>query len=212
MKKILAGFLLLIIGVSLVGCGGDANGSKKVDSVILSKNTCEIVAGKEYELSYHVVPEDADTSNMVWKSADEEIVTVKDKNTLVAHIVGETSVYLTDGKKTFATCSVTVLPIPAYDLLSEKEKSFVDLVLRNINDFKTPDSIKFLDIAYIDGNGAATSHWVVEVSAQNGFGGSSTEIYELYSYGFQKNEYLFVMPDDGEYYRIDMINKAINDK
>lgn len=207
MKKVVAGVLTLIIILAITGCGG-------VDSVILSTNTCEIVAGEEFQLSYSVIPEDADTSDLLWKSADENIATVENNGTILAHKEGQTSVFLTDGEKAFATCSVTVLRKAAYDLLNEDELAFVDVALKYINVFKNPDSVVVNDIGYVpDEDDPSKSFWVVEVSAQNGFGGTSSEIYVLDKvYGFYSNEYITIIPYGTEYYRMDLINEAIADK
>lgn len=207
MKRIISVIMLFVVIISITGCGG-------ADSVILSADNCEIVAGKEFQLSYSVVPQDADTSDLVWVSANEDIATVDINGNISAHKEGQTSVFVTDGKKTFAICSVTVLRKAAYDLLSDDERTFVDMALKYINVFKNPDSVVIKDISYTPNDSEPSkSFWIVEVSAQNGFGGTSSEIYVLDNiYGFHENPYIFMVGYDGNYYRMDLINEAISDK
>ena len=207
MKRIVSVIMLFVVIISITGCGS-------IDSVILSTNSCEIVAGKEFQLSYSIVPQDADTSDLVWVSANEDIATVDINGNISAHKEGQTSVFITDGKKTFATCSVTVLRKAAYDLLNDNERAFVDMALRYINVFKNPDSVVIKDICYTPNDSEPSkSFWVVEVSAQNGFGGTSSEIYVLDNiYGFHENPYIFMVGFDSNYYRMELINEAISDK
>lgn len=201
--------VLLLVLITLVGC----EGASGVDSVILATNSCEIVADETHVLSYQVIPGDADMSGFSWKSANESVATVDASGTISAHEEGQTTVFLTDGERTFATCAVTVLRKAAYDLLNDTERDFVDMALRYINGFKNPDSVEILDIAFIEGEGTSKPFWVVEVSAENGFGGTDKEVYVLdNTYGFHSNEYILMVPFDKEYYRLDLINEAIDEK
>lgn len=207
MKKAITIVLILVLILTCVACSS-------VDSVILSTSSCEIVAGETFELSYSIIPENADTSKLIWKSADDSIATVEQNGIILAHKKGQTSVFLTDGKKTFATCSVTVLRKAAYDLLNDEERAFVDMALKNISVFKNPDSVSIVDLGYVpNDSNPSQSFWVVEVSAQNSFGGTNSEIYVLDNqYGFHENPYIFMVPADTIYYRVDLINEAISDR
>ena len=121
--------------------------------------------------------------------------------------------FFTDGEQTFATCAVTVLRKAAYALLNDEERAFVDMALRYIGNFKNPSSVEFLDIGYVEGDGSIEPFWVVEVSAENSFGATSSAIYVLDStYGFHSNEYIFMVPYGGPIYRTSLVNEAIDDK
>ena len=102
----------------------------------------------------------------------------------------------------------------AYDLLSNEEREFVDAVLRDIDVFKNPSSVEIMDVVFIEGDDTIESFWVVKVSAQNGFGATSSEIYTLSkTIGFYSNEYITTMPVSfGQSYRLNLINEAIADK
>ena len=69
MNKAITIVLILVLILTCVACSS-------VDSVILSTSSCEIVAGETFELSYNIIPENADTSKLIWKSTDDSIATV----------------------------------------------------------------------------------------------------------------------------------------
>lgn len=214
MKKLLA----LLLGVCCLGIFAGCEDAPtttaaprvvEVDSVILSTNSCDVVEGETFSLSYQVIPENADLSNYVWKSVDENVATVDANGTISAHNVGQTTVYFTNGEKTFASCTINVMRKAAYDLLSDAERDFVDTVLKDINYFKNPNAVKIHKVSYSKSNGYEC--WFVEISSTNSYGGTIKEIYVLERSGFMKNPYILVAIHD-EDYRLDLINEAIDDR
>lgn len=111
--------------------------------------------------------------------------------------VGNTSITVDNGEDVLATCSVTVVQKPAYERLDEKEKAFVDAFLWHIDDFKNPDSVKVLDVAFIevDEDSAISDFWVVEVQAENGFGGVGSAVYYMGNSYMYENETGIVLGD-----------------
>lgn len=204
MKKLFALILSLVIIFGLCSCGNNIN------SITLATNSCEIVQDKTFKLSYTVIPENASVDGLIWASADENIATIDTNGTITALSVGQTSITISDGKKVFATCSVTVLEKPAYERLNEDEKAFVDTFLSRINEFKNPDSVEITGVHFVPGNGIE-DFWSIEVKAQNSFGAINTSVYFLQqNQGFTESPFPFEWSDPT--YRLDLINKAIDEK
>lgn len=203
MKKICGVVLLLVVFCSLCAC------APKINSITLSTNTCEIVQDETLQISYTVLPENANTDKLVWKSADESVATVESNGTIHAVAVGQTTVTVSDGTQAFASCSVTVLEKAAYLQLNEEEKTFVDAFLRHIYAFKNPSSVEIRDVFFVPATDETTDFWSVEVNAQNGFGGFTNETYYLHEdTGFSKS----ILPSGASSgYNIDLINKAIKE-
>lgn len=203
MKNIVKIVLLLGAICGLCAC------APKINNVTLSTNTCEIVQDETYKLSYSVLPENASTDALVWKSADENVATVEQDGTIYAKSVGQTTITVSDGTQVFSSCSVTVLEKSAYLQLNEEEKTFVDAFLRYIYSFKNPSSVEIRDVFFVPATDTTTDFWQVEVNAQNGFGGFTTETYNLHAdTGFSKS----ILPADASSgYNIDLINKAIDE-
>lgn len=204
MKKGILVVLALIMVLGLVGCGG-------INGIILSTNTCEIVQDETLNLSYTVIPTDANTDKLIWISSDENVATIDKTGKITAVSVGQTSITVSNGKEVFATCSVTVLEKPAYDRLAENEKTFVDCFLSNVSAFKDPKSVEVEGITFIpDNEGDFEDFWVVKVSAKNSFGGTVSAVYYLsHSHGFSEAQTFTY--HDGEY-NLELINKAIAEK
>ena len=203
MKKIIELILLLGVLCSLCAC------SPKINSVTLSTNTCEIVQDETYKLSYVVMPDNASTDALVWKSADENVATVEQDGTIYAKAVGQTTITVSDGTQVFSSCSVTVLEKSAYLQLNEEEKTFVDAFLRHIDAFKNPSSVEIRDVFFVPATDETTDFWRVDVNAQNSFGGFTNESYYLHAdTGFSAS----IFPSDASSgYNIDLINKAIEE-
>lgn len=195
--------MLFVVLCSLCAC------APKINSITLSTNMCEIVQDETFQISYTVLPENANTDKLVWKSADESVATVENNGTIHAVAVGQTTVTVSDGTQAFASCSVTVLEKAAYLQLNEEEKTFVDAFLRHIYAFKNPSSVEIRDVFFVPATDETTDFWSVEVNAQNGFGGYTNETYYLHEdTGFSKS----ILPSGASSgYDIDLINKAIKE-
>lgn len=205
MKKAISVILIIGILCGLYACSP----TPKINNVTLSTNTCEIVQEETYKLSYVVLPEDASTDVLVWKSADENVATVEQDGTIHAKAAGQTTITVSYGTQVFSSCSVTVLEKSAYLQLNDEEKTFVDAFLTHINDFKNPSSVEIRNVFFVAATDTTTDFWEVEVSAQNGFGGFTNDTYYLHAdTGFSKS----IIPTYASSgYNIDLINKAIKE-
>ena len=218
MKRLLIlSILSLGIILGLCSCGNNINSdtlstnSCEIVEVTLSTNSCEIVEDKTFKLSYAVIPENANVDGLIWTSVDENIATVDTDGTITALSVGQTSITVSDGKKVFATCSVTVLEKPAYERLNEDEKAFVDCIVSNIDYFVKPDSIEVTGIQFIPGDDIE-DFWSVEIKGETTLGTSTSDLYFLnQTYGFSECPFPnFIFSDTN--YRLYLINKAIDEK
>ncbi len=209
MRKVGAVCLLLAILFSLMGCG-----TKGVKSVTFSKNTCELEVEETYQILYSVFPEDVSTEGLRWKSIDESVATVDASGKVTGVGVGNTSITVDNGEDVLATCSVTVVQKPAYERLDENEKAFVDAFLRVIDGFIKPDSVIVRDVGFVEAaeDSTGSDFWVVEVQAENGFGGVGNKIYVLQNGHLTENEFIFMVPVSVPGYNVKLINEAIEEK
>ena len=209
MRKVGAVCLLLAILFSLMGCG-----TKGVKSVTFSKNTCELEVEETYQILYSVFPEDVSTEGLRWKSIDESVATVDASGKVTGVGVGNTSITVDNGEDVLATCSVTVVQKPAYERLDENEKAFVDAFLRVIDGFIKPDSVIVRDVGFVEAaeDSTGSDFWVVEVQAENGFGGVGNKIYVLQNGHLTENEFIFMVPVSVTGYNVKLINEAIEEK
>ncbi len=182
--------------------------AQKIDSVVLSKNSCEISVGEECRIQYSVFPESADSENLTWKSSDEIIAKVGKDGTIYGVTAGQTKIYLSDGDEILGSCDVTVKLQSAYERLSVAEKAFVDTVLKWINDFKNPYSLVVREIYGVGNDG-----WWVTITAENSFGGSNNEFYFLTKdYGFSIETMVSkdILSDSG--LDVKLVNEAIAER
>ena len=88
-------------------------------AVLLSQNTLELTIGQATSLTAIVIPADTTNKTVYWKSSDEKVATVDGAGRIVAHGVG-TAIITASCDLVTATCEVTVLPIPAEEVLLDK--------------------------------------------------------------------------------------------
>lgn len=200
MKKLMCSIMVVVLSLALSSCGNS------VSEIILSTNSIEIEVGKVDRIKYTIVPETS-KDKLIWTSVDENIAEViSNDGTIRGKKVGQTTIVLSSKNGISASCTVTVKEKSAYDRLSSKEKKFVDCVLKNLNNFKNPDSVKILNV------GDWGDEWETEISASNSFGGIESEQYRLNEKdGFYK-ELVEVPILSYDEYNIDLINEAINEK
>ena len=143
-----------------------------ITGIVLSTNSAEIVVDEGFQLNYTLFPDNASDYGISWRSADESVADINSDGYILAVSPGQTTISASNESGIMATCSVTVKDRPAYERLSKDEKSFVDLALKHINQFKNPDSVVIKGVykSTVD----ASFDWLVAVSAQNGFGATNT--------------------------------------
>ena len=64
--------------IGAVSCNEDVSLQGGIDDILLSRHSLSLTVGGEYELTYRILPEDAETDSLaVWSSEDESVVTVE---------------------------------------------------------------------------------------------------------------------------------------
>ena len=140
---------------------------------IVSTNAYELCVEDTYTLTYTVYPTSLQDTALEWKSSNEEIATVDNSGNITAVSCGQVNITASSRNGVIAICSITVKEKPAYERLTEKEKQFVDMFLKHIDQFKNPTSV---NVKEIEGDHGV---YTVKVSAQNGFGGNNVSVYNL---------------------------------
>lgn len=181
-----------------------------ITGIVLSTNSCEMVEEETYQLSYTLFPENASNYGLKWASANTATATVDSTGKISAVAAGQTTISVANSSGIVATCSVTVSEKPAFERLSEKEKDLLECILEHIDQFKNRDSV---EIRAVQENG---ENWIVEISAQNGFGGRNLSVYYLSdSWGFwnwesfDMDEEVDITPDDS--FDIRLLNEALDE-
>lgn len=181
-----------------------------ITGIVLSTNSCEMVEEETYQLLYTLFPEDASDYGLKWASANTATATVDSTGKITAVAPGQTTISVANSSGIVTTCSVTVSEKPAFERLSEKEKALLDCVLEHIDQFKNQDSV---EIRAVQENGES---WIIEVSAQNGFGGRNISVYYLNdSWGFwnwesfDMDQEVDITPDEN--FNIKLLNEALDE-
>lgn len=147
-----------------------------IDEIVLSTNELEITEDKTAELHYTLLPADASDYGMTWQSADDSIATVSD-GVITGIKTGQTTIILSSSDGKIEKCTVTVKQKSAYDRLSDKERSVVDIFMKHMIGFKDPSSIKINGV--FDMSDKSSEGFVVNVSGTNGFGGATSGSYMM---------------------------------
>lgn len=183
-----------------------------IKEIFLSQDNIEVDVDGMTTLSYKLFPTDASDYGITWFSSDEEIATVTDKGKVTGLKPGSTTIIVSTPDGVIASCKVKVNQKKAYLRLSDDETRIYNQLTRCINDFKNPESVKITDAWTVLNDDGSTMFgaYIVRISAENGFGGKSTDEYLLKtnrlwsaSYMFQKGEEL------GSDYSV--LNEAISD-
>lgn len=145
-----------------------------ITGIVLSTKASEITEGETFKLNYSLFPENASDLGLNWKSADEKVATVTPAGVVTGITAGQTTIVISTEDGVIDTCAITVKQKPAYERLSDDERAFFDVFMEYIDNFKNPASVIIKGVQNIFGE-----VWLVEVSAQNGFGGNGTTRYWL---------------------------------
>ena len=96
--------------IGAVSCNEDVSLQGGIDDILLSRHSLSLTVGGEYELTYRILPEDAETDSLaVWSSEDESVVTVE-AGLVTAVGTGTAGIVLEIAGKT-DRCEVTVSDI-----------------------------------------------------------------------------------------------------
>ena len=175
---------------------------KEITSIVLSTNNLELTEGESQSVGYTLLPSDASDYGLSWSSADPSVAAVDENGEITAVSPGQTSIILSNASGVAASMTVTVKLKPAYDRLSEEERTFVDAMMSNIYKFKDPSSVKILAIQPLG------TTWYVSISAKNSYGGTNSKTYWMMD-GLITDLDTSVKHDSN--YDLSLINEAIND-
>ncbi len=109
---------LYIVPSDKGGSDIDDTATTKVESVTVTPEDTTVMVGGTFMLTADVTPWTLSDRSVTWKSSDENVAVVDDFGYVTAVGVGEATITATsvlDDTK-FATASVTVEPLPSYDL------------------------------------------------------------------------------------------------
>lgn len=170
-----------------------------IKEIFLSQDSIEVDVDGITTLSYKLFPTDASDYGITWFSSDETIATVTDKGKITGLKPGSTTIIASTPDGVTASCKVKVNQKKAYLRLNDDETRIYNQLTRCVNDFKNPESVKITDAWTVLNDDGSTMFgaYIVRISAENGFGGKSTDEYLLKlnrlwsaSYMFQKGEEL----------------------
>lgn len=178
-----------------------------IEQIIFAADSIEVTDKTGNNVNkYTLLPKDASDYGITWTSADESVAVVNDKGEVEAKSEGKTVIIAT--AENGAQYSVEVKPMSVWQQLTADEKAFVNDVLPYMNNFKNPESVRFMDVrGYALLGTGANSRWMFTVSAQNGFGGNTVSSYMLWGSVFMEVSEL-----DGTQYRANLITQAVHEK
>lgn len=142
-----------------------------------------------------------ETTKIKVKSNNEQLVKYENEKLVFGSECGETDITITAGLK---KVTVKVKVVSKLDLLeyraNKKDASGYDKldyysakwVIHNLERFKNPSSVTLKEVYYLQNSVSKTSFdasfLIVEISAQNGFGGYGSSFYKVTSYGIEEVE------------------------
>ena len=155
---------------------------KAVTSVTLDVTEKTVYSDESFTLTATVLPEDANNKNVIWKSSDEKVATVKKgKVTAVAGGEAVITAVSADNEKIVAQCKVTVRQLPAAIELAAESKTLNAGDTFALNAKVMPENTYDKTLSYVssdekvatvdkDGNitAVATGDAVITVTASDG--------------------------------------------
>lgn len=157
------------------------------------------------------MPKDAEDVDISWRSTDEAVVSVDEAGIISGIGEGQTNVIAECENGIYEVCQITVTGKSAYDSLSNKEKEFVDLFVKNISLFYDPQSVTLKYYHHLKSGGIEV--WDITVSAHNQMGGFSEKDYTMDMSGNITEPILnhVIMPGWENECNLDLINDAIKE-
>jgi hypothetical protein len=169
---------------------------KRTEIVTCKNNGLEIKGVIDYEKSNI-----SETETVSVSSTAENIAKFENNKIVFGNEYGEASLEIIVGNKK-GSVNVKVVPYLEYlSSLANKEgaSGFDKLdyyaaswMITNLSAFKNPSSVSIEDVYYVEGavdsNGFNASYLIMEVRAQNGFGGYNVEYYKVTSGNIQVAE------------------------
>lgn len=209
MKKLLSAFLSIIMICSLTACDSnspenkDPNESKEPEMETLELAVSEWITCKENgRVLNGIIGEDKITTEtqIIATSNDETIATIDEDKIIIGNKYGETTVEIILNNNQKGVLNIKVVPYLEY-LQHRMDGTFfhdVDYyaskwIINNLDSFKNPSTV------YVNGcyllldeiergreSNEAPSFFIMEIRAQNGFGGNSVDYFKVTPYSIEK--------------------------
>lgn len=194
--KIFAILYLSVFLLTFSGCQATPTG------ISLAEYSLELETGDNYTLDYALEPNGA-SGTVVFTSSDYSVVNIIDGK-LVAVSAGNATITATVGNNITTACNVLVKNRPALEQLSEKEKSFYNVMISIIKYFNVPSSVRVVRVKPL-----LNEKYLALLSAQNKLGTTLSGTYSL-SYGSVEESSQTISSSDSDI-NIDLINQAIEE-
>lgn len=161
-----------------------------VEQIVLSQTTLSLPEGETAMLSVNVLPEDASTKDVIWKSSNEDVAVVSETGEVKAVKAGSAAITCTavDGSGASAACWVWVTAVPVSSIsivpsgLSLKVSGTAQLVVsvlpENASNKELMWSSSNASVATVDASGKvmalSTGEAIIIATAGDGSGVSAT--------------------------------------
>ncbi|MBR3104742.1 MAG: BspA family leucine-rich repeat surface protein [Lachnospiraceae bacterium] len=131
----------------------------KPQSIELSTNVLDLVAGQTEGLSFRIAPEDTANKNVIWSSSNEQVATVSEDGFVTAVEAGTAKITATtEVKGLTASCDVTVIRVYGKEFRQDEQGAYcyyVDgLFQKDISGFVDWDGSKFFLVNGVIDNSA----------------------------------------------------------
>lgn len=109
-KKIKMFLVAILILMSIAGCSNNESEESvnSVTAIVLSTNSVEIEVDETYQLSYTILPQNADNQAITWSSADNTVASVNESGIISGISEGQTNIIVECKNGVYEVCSVTV--------------------------------------------------------------------------------------------------------
>lgn len=197
--KLLATILTLCLTFTLfAACGSEPNYEplemKKTEIITPRNNSWDIAGIIDFRASGL-----SETNDITVKSGDESLAKYENRKIVFGNDYGTTTLEIIVGNKK-GTLNIKVVPYIEYLQATANEAdasgfTMIDYyaaswLINNLSLFKNPASVSVEDILYTEGSvtssGFNAKFLIMEIRAQNGFGGYGVDYYKVTSYGIEE--------------------------
>lgn len=150
MKRIFAVVLVVCMAVALCACG-----AKQPTAILFSQKTVELEIDETFQQKYTLIPEDASSTGLTWRSANEGIATVDAEGNIRGIAPGTTTIVCSTKDGVMDTCEVTVKAPSAIEQLNEEETKVFQEYIKNIQSFYNAPAARIKALISVEKKGDA---------------------------------------------------------
>lgn len=179
MKKLVSFVIFLVILALTAGCTNEIT----VSAILFSQENIEINIDDSFQLQYVLVPDNASSSGLVWKSTNPEIAEVDENGNITAIAPGKTTIVFSAENGVFDTCEVTVNAPSAIEQLNEYEKWLFDVIVEELlPTFYNAPAMRLRKIEYIGESEdfSKSMNLLLNIQGTNKLGGTLIKDYMLF--------------------------------